>query len=69
MKEHEKEALQIASKEIGLTPEETKQMYDWYDFDMEIKDKDIKELEKTQDFMIKNKLQDKKIDIKELVSK
>lgn len=69
MREHEKEALKIAAKEIGLTPEETKQMYDWYDFDMGIKDKDIKELEKTQDFMIKNKLQDKKIDIRELVSK
>ncbi|MFD3156861.1 ABC transporter substrate-binding protein [Haloimpatiens sp. FM7330] len=69
MKEHEEEALKIASKEIGLTIEETKEMYKWYDFDMEIKDKDIKELEKTQDFMIKNGLQDKKIDIKKLIHK
>ncbi len=36
---------------------------------MTIKDKDIKELEKTQDFMIKNGLQDKKIDIQKLINK
>ncbi|MDU4546317.1 MAG: NrtA/SsuA/CpmA family ABC transporter substrate-binding protein [Clostridium botulinum] len=69
MKEHEEEALKVVSKEVGLTIEETKEMYKWYDFDMTIKDKDIKELEKTQDFMIKNGLQDKKIDIQKLINK
>lgn len=69
MKEHEEEALKAVSKEVGLTVEETKQMYKWYDFDMTIKDKDIKELEKTQDFMMKNGLQDKKIDIQNIISK
>ncbi|GAA0746973.1 NrtA/SsuA/CpmA family ABC transporter substrate-binding protein [Clostridium oceanicum] len=69
MKEHEEETLKKVSQEVGLTIEETKQMYKWYDFDITIKDKDIKELQKTQDFMIKNGLQDKKIDIKELISK
>ena len=69
MKEHEEEALKVVSKEVGLTIEETKEMYKWYDFDMTIKDKDIKELEKTQDFMIKNGLQDKKVDIQKLIDK
>ncbi|ENK1243552.1 NrtA/SsuA/CpmA family ABC transporter substrate-binding protein [Clostridium botulinum] len=69
MKEHEEEALKVVSKEVGLTIEETKAMYKWYDFDMTIKDKDIKELEKTQDFMIKNGLQDKKVDIQKLINK
>lgn len=69
MKEHEDEALKIVSKEVGLTDEETKQMYQWYDFDMTVKDKDIKELEKTQEFMMKNGLQDKKIDIEKIIVK
>lgn len=69
MKEHEEEALKVVSKEVGLTIEETKEMYKWYDFDMTVKDKDIKELEKTQDFMIKNGLQDKKVDIEKLINK
>lgn len=67
MKNNEAEALKISAKEVGLTPEETKKMYSWYDFDMNIKDNDIKELEKTQNFMIKNGLQDKKINIKDMI--
>jgi sulfonate transport system substrate-binding protein len=67
MKENEDEALKIASKEVGLTTEETNEMYKWYDFDSEIKDSDIEDLEKTQDFMIKSGLQDKKIDINSII--
>lgn len=69
MKNNENEALNIVSKEVGLTEKETKEMYNWYDFNMNIKDSDIKELEKTQDFMIKNGLQDKKININDIIVK
>lgn len=67
MKNHEDKALSIVSNKLGLTLDEIKQMYSWYDFDMNIKDSDIKELQKTQEFMIKNGLQDKKIDINSII--
>ncbi|WP_034869080.1 ABC transporter substrate-binding protein [Clostridium lundense] len=63
------EAINITAKEVGLTPEETKQMYSWYDFNSSITDKDIQELKKTQEFMIKNGLQQKKVKIEDLIQK
>ncbi|WP_315119147.1 NrtA/SsuA/CpmA family ABC transporter substrate-binding protein [uncultured Clostridium sp.] len=63
------EVMDITAKEVGLTPEETKEMYSWYDFDSNISDKDIEELKKTQEFMIKNGLQEKEINIEDLIVK
>lgn len=62
-------AMDITAKEVGLTPEETKEMYSWYNFDSAINDKDIQELKKTQEFMIKNGLQEKEIKIEDLIQK
>lgn len=61
--------MDITAKEVGLTPEETKQMYSWYDFDSTINEKDIEELKKTQDFMMKNGLQQKEVKIEDLIEK
>ncbi|MBU5485728.1 NrtA/SsuA/CpmA family ABC transporter substrate-binding protein [Clostridium sp. MSJ-11] len=63
------EAMEITAKEVGLTPEETKEMYSWYDFDSNISDKDIEELKRTQEFMLKNGLQEKEINIEDLIVK
>lgn len=63
------QAIDITAKEVGLTPEETKQMYSWYDFDSNINEKDIQELKKTQEFMIKNGLQQKEVKIEDLIEK
>ena len=63
------EALEIASKEVGLTKEETKEMYSWYNFDTKITEKDIEELKKTQSFLMKNKLQQKEIKIEDIIAK
>ncbi|KAJ51288.1 sulfonate transport system substrate-binding protein [Clostridium tetanomorphum] len=63
------QAMDITAKEVGLTPEETKQMYSWYDFDSTINEKDIEELKKTQDFMMKNGLQQKEVKIEDLIEK
>ncbi|MBU5306916.1 NrtA/SsuA/CpmA family ABC transporter substrate-binding protein [Clostridioides mangenotii] len=69
MDKNNEEAIKKVSKEVGLTVEETKEMYSWYDFNIDITDKDIKSLEDTQDFLIKNKMQDKEIDIQKLIYK
>lgn len=61
------EAMEKVAKEVDLSLEETKELYTWYDFSLDITDKDISSLEDTQDFLIKNKLQEKKVNIKELI--
>ncbi|HBG7285681.1 ABC transporter substrate-binding protein [Clostridioides difficile] len=61
------EAMEKVAKEVNLSLEETKELYAWYDFSLDITDKDISSLEDTQDFLIKNKLQEKKVNIKELI--
>ncbi|EIS9207935.1 NrtA/SsuA/CpmA family ABC transporter substrate-binding protein [Clostridioides difficile] len=61
------EAMEKVAKEVDLSLEETKELYAWYDFSLDITDKDIPSLEDTQDFLIKNKLQEKKVNIKELI--
>ncbi|UUV15837.1 ABC transporter substrate-binding protein [Clostridioides difficile] len=61
------EAMEKVAKEVDLSLEETKELYAWYDFSLDITDKDIASLEDTQDFLIKNKLQEKKVNIKELI--
>lgn len=66
MEEHVEEVLQITSKEVGLTTEQTKEMYSWYDFDLNISQKDKEELEKTQQFLIEAGLQEKEVDIESL---
>lgn len=54
------EAMEKVAKEVDLSVEETKELYAWYDFSLDITDKDISSLEETQDFLIKNGLQEKK---------
>lgn len=69
MNKNSEEVIEKVAKEVNLTVEETKEMYSWYDFNIDITDKDIQSLEETQDFLIKNKMQDKKIDIQKLIYK
>ncbi|UWD49819.1 NrtA/SsuA/CpmA family ABC transporter substrate-binding protein [Clostridioides difficile] len=63
------EAMEKVAKEVDLSVEETKELYTWYDFSLDITDKDISSLEDTQDFLIKNGLQEKRVNIKELIYK
>jgi sulfonate transport system substrate-binding protein len=59
----------MTEKETGLKREGVETMYPWYDFNPTIKASDIKELEKTQEFMLANGLQRKKIDINKIIAK
>ena len=63
------EAMEKVAEEEGLTVDEVKEMYSWYDFNLDITDNDIKSLEDTQDFLIKNGLQETKINVQDLIYK
>lgn len=62
------EAKRLAQKATGLSKESVDAMYGWYDFDMRIKKSDIEELERTQEFMLENGLQRKRIDISSILA-
>ncbi|HSN58061.1 MAG TPA: NrtA/SsuA/CpmA family ABC transporter substrate-binding protein [Clostridiaceae bacterium] len=67
MKENQAETYQIVADETGLTVDEVKVMYEMYDFNPEITDKDLQELEKTQQFLLDNEMMTNKVDIKSLI--
>lgn len=69
MKKNKDKVIKETAKEVGLTDKETREMYSWYNFDPQITKADIKDLEKTQDFLIKNGMQKKKIDINSIIFK
>lgn len=62
MKANPQAAKEMAQKETGLPPEGVETMYPWYDFDPEIRESDMEELERTQQFMLDNGLQRNKIE-------
>lgn len=68
MKDKPDEVYQLAAEETGISLDEVKQMYGWYDFNPTITDKDLQDLEKTQDFLVQNEMLTKKIDIKQLIA-
>jgi sulfonate transport system substrate-binding protein len=67
MKDNPDETFQIAAAETGLTVDEVKAMYAMYDFDPVVSEKDVADLEKTQQFLIDNGMMTKKVDIKSLI--
>lgn len=62
------EAKLLAEKETGLSKAGVDAMYGWYDFDTRIKRSDIEELERTQEFMLENGLQRKRINIVSIIA-
>jgi len=67
MKNNLDETYKLTAEETKLTVDDVKAMYSLYDFNPTVTDKDITELEKTQDFLIKNNMMTKKVDIKSLI--
>ena len=63
------EAMEKVAEEVGLTIDEVKEMYDWYDFSIDITDNDIKSLEDTQKFLIDNGLQENEVNVQDLIYK
>lgn len=60
------EIISISAKETGLTEEAVKEMYPMYDFNIDITDKDIASMKKTEEFMRENKMIETKVDINDL---
>lgn len=67
MKKNQDKAFEFTAKETGLSPEDVKLMAPWYDFSTAITAKDLKDLEETQEFLLANDMQKKKIDIKSMI--
>ncbi|MDF2882323.1 MAG: transporter substrate-binding protein [Clostridiaceae bacterium] len=67
MKNNTAETYKLASEETQMSIDQVKDMYTLYDFNPKITDKDIKELEKTQDFLKENGMLTKTVDIKSLI--
>lgn len=61
--------LKITAEDTGLSKDEVMELYPLYDFNTEIKASDVEDLVKTQDFLIENGLQEKKIDINTIIKK
>ncbi len=67
-KKNQDKAFEFTAKETGLSPEDVKLMAPWYDFSTSITAKDLKDLEETQEFLLANDMQKKKIDIKSMIA-
>ena len=63
------EAMEKTANEVGLTIDETKELYKLYDFNLDITDKDMQSLKDTQDFLIENGMQEKEVNIEDLIYK
>ena len=60
---------EIVSAETGLSKDDIKKLKEIYDFSPEITEKDITELKNTQEFLLKNGLQENRIDIEKIILK
>lgn len=61
-------AFAFTAQETGLSLEEVKLMAPWYDFSTKITEANIKDLEATQNFLLKLGMQKNKIDIKNFLA-
>ena len=67
MEENYDEMVSKVAKELDISEDDVKSLYEWYDFDDDIDDEEIKALYDTQDFLIENKMQDKEIKIEDYI--
>lgn len=67
MNTNKEKAYEFTAKETGLAAPDVEAMAPWYDFDPAVTNKDLQELEKTQDFLLKTGLQKNKIDVKQMI--
>lgn len=69
MEKNYDEIIEIAANETELSIDAVKEMYPMYDFNMEISDKDIESMKKTEQFLFENKMIDNRVDIADLIIK
>ena len=69
IEENFENTLKITAEDVGLTEKEVLELYPLYDFNPEIREADIQDLIETQEFLMKNGMQENKIDIKTILAK
>ncbi len=69
MEENQEETFAMVAEETGIAKTDVEKMYSWYDFNPKITESDIKELKKTQEFLLNNGMLSQSIDIKSLIAK
>jgi len=65
--ENYEEAMEITAKETELPLDGVKEMYEMYDFNMEITQSDIESMQKTVQFMKENNMIENDVDIQSLI--
>ena len=65
--ENYEEVMEITAKETGLSLDAVKEMYEMYDFNMEIKPSDIESMERTVEFMKENNMIENDVDVQSLI--
>ena len=63
MKDNYDDMISKVAKELDISEDDVKSLYEWYDFDDDIDDEEIKALYDTQDFLLENDMQQNKIKI------
>ena len=66
MKENPDETMSIVAKELDLDEDAVKEMYDYYDFSLDISDDDKEGFQKTADFMLEAGMIDEALDVNTL---
>lgn len=66
IKDNQEEALAIVAKELDLDEAAVKEMYDYYDFSMEISNEDKDGFQKTADFMFESDMIEAPLDVNTL---
>jgi sulfonate transport system substrate-binding protein len=61
------EIIDITAKETELSTDAVKEMYEMYDFNMEITDADIESMKKTEQFLFDNKMIENRVNIEDII--
>lgn len=69
LKENEEEALQMTADALDLEVDAVKDMYQYYDFSMELTEEDIQGFQNTADFMYEAEMIEEKLDVSTLFLK
>ena len=67
MDENYEEAMQAAAEETEMDLDAVKEMYELYDFSMEIKDSDIASMKSTEEFLFENGMTENRVDVESLI--
>ena len=69
IKQNKSQAIEVTARELGLKKEDVAQMLPLYDFHQEITASDIKGMQATADFLYKNKMIKRPVNIRKLILK